>query len=141
MFVVQVAPGFVSDFVGDPAMAIVAPAVGHVKSTHFLALPSSIFPKSFITVTVFAKNFDQALIQLDDSQLGCTWTDIFNINDEVVGHGCTASIGSGTHVISHKGENGALSVITCGWTDTQQIGYAYLTGLKLQVPELPTEGN
>ena len=140
VFIVQVALGFGADNAGDPAVAIISPVTGHVKSTSFLASPSGNFPDNFITVTVLAEHFAAAQIQLDGSQLGCTWTDIFNFDGDVVGHGCTASIDPGTHVVTHEGENGVLSVVVCGWGGSRQFGYAYLTGLNLQVPELPTQG-
>ena len=134
IFVVQMAPSFAVDFEGDPGMATVSPLTGHVQSTSFTALDSSNFPNTFITVTVTAdENFDETQIQLDGTQLACSWNDILDINNDtlVVGHGCTAAIESGNHVVSHTGADGRLSVMVYGWNTSPQIGYVYLTGFNL----------
>lgn len=141
VFVVQVASGFLVDRMGDPAVAIVSPTTGYINSTSFTNLPSTVFPSNFITVTVQATHFNESQIHLDGRQLSCTWTDIHNItSDDVVGYGCTVNITAGTHTVSHTGENGVLSVITYGWNSRPAIGYAYLTGINLEVAELSTEG-
>ena len=73
------APGADADSQGDPGMATVPPLSGHVQSTTFTALDSDIFPNNFITVTVADEHFDQTQIQLDGTQLVCSWNDILNI--------------------------------------------------------------
>lgn len=140
IFVVQMAPGGTTDSLGDPAIAIVSPTTGHVNSTSFLNLPSEFFPNNFITVTVIAEHFDPSQIQLDGNPLVCNWNNISNtINDDIVGHGCNATVSAGTHTVSHSG-GGDLSVVACGWNGQRRLGYAYLTGLNLQVSEQPTQG-
>ena len=139
VFVVQMAPGTDTDSQGDPGMATVPPLSGHVQSTSFTALDSATFPTSFITVTVAHEHFDQTQIQLDGTQLACSWNDILNIDDDtVVGHGCTAAIADGSHVVSHAGASGVLSVLVYGW-NTEPIsnshrGYVYLAGFDFQFP-------
>ena len=141
VFMAQIAPGSTSDSMGDPAVAIVSPITGHVRSTSFLNLPSSVFPNNFITVTVQANHFNVSQIQLDGYKLNCTWTDIHNtINDNIVGYGCTTSVSTGTHTVLHSAENGVLSVVTYGWNARRSLGYAYLTGLNFNIPEHPTDG-
>ena len=121
IFVVQYVPSFFTDEGGDTgggdtAIAAVAPVSGHVRSTYFLRT-SDTFPENFITVTLQAQHFNASQIELDDSILNCTWTEIYNtMNDDVVGHGCTFRISRNvTHAVSHLGENGTLSVLVSGW--------------------------
>ena len=138
ILVVQWGSGFATDNMGDPAMALVSPSTGHVSSTSFITL---LFPNDFISVTVQAEHFDESQILLDGGELTCTWQDIYAITSEdIVGHGCTAGVTAGIHVISHSGENGVLSVIVCGWSARPSVGYAYLTGINLEVSEPDTGG-
>ena len=135
IFVVQHAPGFGTDNLGDNAIAAVAPISGHMSDANFVSIPSD-FPDNYITVTVQAQHFNASQIQLDGSILNCLWTAIYNTtNDDVVGHGCTFLVADTvTHTVSHL--SGALSVTAYGWRYRDipplGIGYAYLTNFNLQ---------
>ena len=130
-FVVQIAPGNQADDIGDPALAIVSPTTAHVRSTSFFSLPTD-FYASFITVTAQAEHFNSSQILFDGNPLACTWNTILNtFSDGIVGYGCTYSISSGTHIVTHSGEVGALSVVAYGWNDRPSLGYAYLTNYNL----------
>ena len=137
IFVVQHAPGFGTDNLGDNAIAAVAPISGHMRSTNFMIIPND-FPDNFITVTVQEQHFNASQIQLDGSILNCNWTNVYNtMNDDVVGHGCTFPVTNDvTHTVSHLRESGALSVTAYGWRYRDipplGIGYAYLTNFNLQ---------
>ena len=134
IFVVQLGAGHQTDNVGDPVMAIVSPISGHVNSTRFITLSSSDFPTSFISVTVQAEHFDQTQILLDGGQLSCTWQQIYNTtSDGVIGYGCSASVTQGVHNVVHSGDDGVLSVVAYGWNNSPRWGYAYLTGIHLDV--------
>ena len=140
VFVVQISPGSQADNVGDSAMAIVPHTSAHVTSSSFFNLPND-FANSYITVTVQAEHFTASEIQLDGGMLGCTWNNIYNIdNDDIIGHGCTFIVTSGTHTVSHSGENGVLSVIAYGLNSGPNYGYVYLTNYNFAVPEPPTNG-
>ena len=135
IFVVQHAPGFGTDNLGDNAIAAVAPISGHMSDANFVNIPND-FPDNFITVTVQAQHFNTSQIQLDGSILNCLWAAIYDTrNDDVVGHGCTFPIADTiTHTVSHL--SGALSVTAYGWRYRDipplGIGYAYLTNFNLQ---------
>ena len=133
IFVVQYAPGYNVDNAGDNAVAVVAPFSGHVSDADFVSIQSD-FPDNYITVTVQAQHFNTSQIQLDGNILNCTWADIYNtINDEVIGQGCTFTLAdTDTHIVSHLGENGTLSVVAYGWSIQVGYGYAYLTKYNLQ---------
>ena len=138
VFVVQISPGSQADNVGDSAMAIVPHTSAHVTSSSFFNLPND-FANSYITVTVQAEHFTASEIQLDGGMLGCTWNNIYNIvNDDIVGYGCTFAVTSGTHTVSHSGENGVLSVMAYGLNTGPNYGYIYLTNYNFAVPEPPT---
>ncbi len=131
IFVVQMAAGSQVDNMGDPAIAIVSPVSGHVNSTSFFSLP--LFTSNFITVTVQAEHYNTEEILLDENQLDRAWNAIYHITSgDIVGYGCTASVSAGTHIVSHSGESGVLSVTAYGWDDSPAIGYAYLTGINLE---------
>ena len=133
VFLVQMSPGNLADNVGDPALAIVPPTNGHVKSTSFLSLPTD-FPNNFITVTVLAEHFIASQILFDGNTLSCSWNAIRStFSDDIVGYGCTHAVSSGTHVVTHSGESddGVLSVIVYGWNSPSSLGYAYLTNWNL----------
>ena len=131
VFLVQMSPGNEEDNLGDPALAIVPPTSGHVKSASFLNLPSEI-PNSFITVTVLAEHFMTSQILFDANPLSCSWNVIHNtFSDDIVGYGCTYNVSSGTHVVTHSGDDGVLSVVAYGWDDRPSLGYAYLTNWNL----------
>ena len=127
VFLVQMSPGNLADNVGDPALAIVPPTSGHVKSANFFNLPYD-FPNNFITVTVQAEHFITSQILFDGNPLSCSWNAIRNtFSDDIVGHGCTHAVSSGTHVVTHSGDDGVLSVVVYGWNNRPTLGYAYLT--------------
>ena len=127
VFLVQMSPGYLTDRLGDPALAIVSPTSGHVKSANFFNLPSD-FPNSFITVTVLAEHFITSQILFDGNPPACSWNIIRNtFSDDIVGYGCTYRVSSGTHVVTHSGDDGVLSVVAYGWNDSPSVGYAYLT--------------
>ena len=134
VFLVQMSPGNLADNVGDPALAIVPPTNGHVKSASFLNLPTD-FPNNYnITVTVLAEHFITSQILIDGDPLSCSWNAIRNtFSDDIIGHGCTHAVSSGTHVVTHSGESddGVLSVIVYGWNGPSPLGYAYLTNWNL----------
>lgn len=129
IFVVQIASGVQEDSEGDPAMAIVAPVTGYTAKSTFYALPGNLFPNNFITVTVPKDSFIQSQIQLDGSQLPCTWSEIYDAAspNQVAGQGCTHAVTAGSHVVEHTGTDGALSVLVYGWNNNPPMGYAYLT--------------
>ena len=132
VFLVQMSPGKDEDGLGDPALAIVPPTSGYVKSASFLNLPSD-FPNNFITVTVLAEHFITSQILFDGNPLACSWNVIRNtFSDEIVGYGCTYNVLPGTHVVTHSGDDGVLSVIAYGWDDRPFLGYAYLTNYNLK---------
>ena len=134
VFLVQMSPGSLTDSLGDPALAIVPPTRGHVKSASFLNFPSD-FPNSFITVTVLAEHFITSQILFDGNTLACSWNAIRNtFSDEIVGYGCTYRVSNGTHVVTHSGDDGVLSVVAYGWNDRPSIGYAYLTNFNFNLP-------
>jgi hypothetical protein len=145
VFVVQMAPGYQEDRMGDPAIAMVPPITGHVKTSAFTT-PAfgdyrQLFFQHFITVTVRAEHFNESQVQLDGRQLNCTWNDIFNtVSEDLVGHGCTASIAAGSHIVSHTQAAGVLSVTAYGWNRYYDTGYAFLTNFKLNGTEAPSEG-
>ncbi len=142
IFVVQAGTGFLTDFLGDPSVTVIPPVSGHINSTSFTSLSSIFFPNNFITVTVQAEHFEESQIILDGTQLSCSWNAIRDIiSDRIVGYGCTTSVTSGPHVVLHSGEHGVLSVVAYGWNSQPSLGYAYLTGIKLEVTELSTAGN
>ena len=127
VFLVQMSPGSLTDSLGDPALAIVPPTSGHVKSASFLNLPAD-FPNNYITVTVLAEHFIPSQILFDGNPLSCSWNAIRNtFSDDIVGHGCTHAVSSGTHVVTHSGDDGVLSVVAYGWNNPLSLGYAYLT--------------
>ena len=131
VFLVQMSPGS-SDNSGDPALAIVPPTSGYVKSASFLNLPSD-FPNNFITVTLLAEDFITSQILFDGNTLACSWNVIHNtFSDDIVGYGCTYSVSSGTHVVTYSGDDGVLSVIAYGWDNSPPLGYAYLTNFNLK---------
>ena len=139
----QFGSGYRVDNMGDPAVSIVSPTTGFISSTRFYSLPSDAFPYNFITVTVQAAHFNRSQIELDENQLLCNWTDISDISsDGIVGYGCTAPVTAGDHVVSHLGENGVVSVIAYGWNaNNSQLGYAYLTGINLELTAPNIAGN
>lgn len=143
IFVVQLAPGNRADRMGGPAIAIIPPTTGHVRSASFVNLPFNLYPNNFITVTVQVQHFNVSQIQLDGSRLVCTWNAIMNtVDDEIVGYACNASVTAGTHVVSHSAAAaGVLSVIAYGWNRRPQLGYAYLTNFNLEVSEASTNGS
>ena len=59
VFLVKMAAGNQEDDNGDPALAIIAPTTGHVRSASFFSLLSD-FPNSFITISVLAEYFEAA---------------------------------------------------------------------------------
>ena len=131
VFVVHAAPGFLSDGLGDPAIAIVTPTAGHAKNANFLNL-ASYFPNNLITVTAQAEHFNSSQILLDGNPLACDWNAILNtFNNVIVGYGCTCNVSSGTHLITHSGEAGVLSVVAYGWNSAPSLGYAYLANYNL----------
>ena len=133
VFMVQMSPGYLADNLGDPALAIVPPTSGYVKSSSFLSLPSDI-PNNFITVTVLAEHFNTSQILFDRNPLACSWNVIRNtFSDDIVGYGCTYNVSPGTHVVTHSGDDGVLSVIAYGWNDNPSLGYAYLTNFNLRL--------
>ena len=134
VFLVQMSPGNLADNLGDPALAIVPPTSGHVKTASFINLPSDI-PNSFITVTVLAEHFIPSQILFDANPLSFSWNIIRNtFSDDIVGYGCTYSVSPGTHVVTHSGDDGVLSVVAYGWDDNPSLGYAYLTNYNLRLP-------
>ena len=131
VILVQMAPGNRADGVGDPGVAIIAPVTGHVRSASFYTLDMDIANNS-ITVTVRAEHFDASQILLDGITLACTWNNIRNVfTDDIVGYGCTSSVSTGTHTVSHSGDAGTLSVLAYGWNNDPNLGYAYLTNYNL----------
>jgi hypothetical protein len=145
VFVVQMAPGYVEDSMGDPVIAMVPPITGHVKTSAF-AIPFASYNhpyfEHFITLTVQAEHFNESQIQLDGRQLTCTWNDIFNtVSEDLVGHGCTLNIAAGSHIVSHTQADGVLSVTAYGWNRYHgDAGYAFLTNFELNTAEAPSEG-
>ena len=132
IFLVHMATGFLSDILGDPAIAIVAPTTRYIKSANFLSIPA--FSNNFITVTVQAEHFNSSQILLDGNNLACDWNSIRNIfSDDIVGYGCTYNVSSGSHTVTHSRELGLLSVVAYGWKASPSLGYAYLTNFNLKL--------
>ena len=131
IFVVQMSPGYEADGLGDPALAIVSPTTGHVRSASFFSFPSG-FPNGSITVTVQTEHFNSPQILFDGNPLACTWNYILDtLSDNIVGYGCTYNVLSGAHIVKHSGEVGILSVVAYGWNNRPSLGYAYLTNYNL----------
>ena len=126
IFAVQLGTGHTVDNVGDPAIAIVPPTIGHVNMARFI----SVLANNFITITVQAEHYNPSDILLDGNPLVCNWYSIYDFNScGIVGYGCTANVSEGTHTVMHSREDGVLSTIAYGWSISPALGYAYLTGI------------
>jgi hypothetical protein len=136
VFVVKIASGFLVDGSGDPAVTIISPTIGYINSTTFSnILPNKIL-NNFISVTVQAQHFNESQIHLDGRKLPCNWNVFYEVySDSIAGYGCSLRITNGTHTVSHSEENGLISVVTYGWNSRPALGYAYLTGINLEVSE------
>ena len=133
VFVVQMATGgFVpGDDLGDPVMAIVPPIQQHVSSARFLSLRTVEFESHGISVTVAREHFRTLDILYDGLPLNCTWNEIMNTDDCIVGFGCTMTVTAGSHTVSHAAEGGLLSVMAYGFDSSPLRGYAYSAGLNI----------
>ncbi len=132
--VVQLASGGTGDGgdrKGDPAIALVPPVQHHISDTRFTTLKDDQFTSHAISVTVKADLFRSLDILLDGKPLDCEWHEINDHTDCVVGLGCTMEISHGSHLVSHKGGGGLLSVMVYGFDTGAQKGYAYLAGENL----------
>ncbi len=137
VFVVQMATGGFTpaDNLGDPVMAIVSPIQQYVSGASFLSLETVEFLTHAISVTVATKHFRSLDILFDGLPLDCAWNKIQDLDGCVVGFGCTMTISSGSHTVSHDGEGGLLSVIAYGFDTSPLQGYAYLVGINLEKRE------
>ena len=133
VLVVQMATGGSVDNVGDPVMAIVPPIPQHVSSSSFLSLETVTFDTHAISVTVAREHFESLDILLDGMPLNCTWNEIVNLDDCVVGFGCNMNVTAGSHAVSHHAEGGLLSVMAYGFDSTPLQGYAYTAGMNVQL--------
>ena len=133
VLVVQMATGGSVDNVGDPVMAIVPPIQQYVSSASFLSLETVTFESHAISVTVAREHFESLDILLDGMPLNCTWNEIVNLDDCVVGFGCNMNVTAGSHTVSHHAEGGLLSVMAYGFDSTPLQGYAYTAGMNVQL--------
>ena len=135
MLVVQMATGGSVDNLGDPVMAIVPPIPEHVSSASFVSLQTVTFDTHAISVTVAKEHFRSLDILFDGMPLNCTWNEIVNLDDCVVGFGCNMNVTAGSHTVSHRAEGGLLSVMVYGFDSTPLQGYAYTAGMNVQLRE------
>ena len=131
VLVTQWTLGGQSEGTGDPTVAPVPPIAQFINRVSFFVYPINFRFNSFISVTVPAANFSENNILLNSSPFVCTWR-FFNSSRGIIGYGCTASISSGSYVMSHRYENGTFSVLVYGHS-TQHVSYAYNAGMKLEV--------
>ena len=137
VLVVQMAPGGSVDNLGDPVMANVPPIPQYVSSASFITLTSVTIETHAISVTVGKEHFRSLDILFDGMPLNCSWNEIVNLDDCVVGYGCNMNVTAGSHTVSHSAEGGLLSVIVYGFDSTPLQGYAYTAGMNIQLRDQP----
>ena len=147
ILVIQLSAGVTTDNKGDPAITMISPIDQYLHEIEFISLPTSDFPFSFISVTVSAEHYSPESILLDGTAINCDWQRIYDIDDNVVGFGCSKALSIETsvptqHTVSHLGTGGLLSVLVYGFNSAGPArGYAYLTGQKLKIStESDSEG-
>ena len=146
IFLTQLAVGGQIDFLGDPAISIVAPIDQYINEVEFISLSTLDFPKSYISVTVPAEHYDPDRILLNDERLSCEWKAIYDRTQSIIGYGCSTTLQSDVntttqHVLTHSNINGRLSAIVYGFNSFPQQGYAYLTGQALGLNGRCTQNN
>ena len=134
IFVVQLGAGYSTDENGDPVMAVVPPTTRHINYTIF-HVNSDLFPSitDFVSITILQEHFGDhgEHVLLDGNQLSCYWNEIYN-STGLAGYGCNISTTTGKHFITHS-NNGLLSVVAYGWSRSPAWGYAFLTGMSLEM--------
>ena len=123
------------DNLGDPVMATVPPIPQYVSSASFLSLETVTFETHAISVAVAREHFRSLDILFDGMPLSCSWNEIVNLDDCVVGFGCNMNVTAGSHTVSHSAEGGLLSVIVYGFDSSPLRGYAYTAGMNVQLRE------
>ena len=103
----------------------------------FLSLETVTFENHAISVTVAKEHFRPLDIFFDDLPLNCIWNEIVNLDDCVVGFGCSMNVTAGSHTVSHHAEGGLLSVMVYGFDSTPLQGYLYTVGLNIQLRKEP----
>ena len=134
VLVVQMAAGGSVDNLGE-VMAIVPPIPQYVSSASFLSPETVTFDTHAISVTVTREYFRSLDILFDGMPMNCSWNEIVNLNDSVVGYGCNMNVAGGSHTVSHSAEGGLLSVMAYGFDSTPLQGYAYTAGMNVQLRE------
>ena len=141
MLVIQLSTGFATDSKGDPAIAMISPVDQYIHDIDFISLPTSFFPSSFISITVATEHFNPNSVLLDGIVIDCEWQEIYDIDKNVTGYGCSKAIleetsGPSQHSIFHSNPDGVLSVLVYGFKSAIPArGYAYLAGQKLKLPK------
>ena len=139
MLLIQLSPGVTTDYKGDPAIALISPIDQYVHEIEFISLPTSDFLSSFISVTVPAEHYSPNQILLDGAAINCEWQEVYDIDRNVIGFGCSKALFSEAsmptqHTVSHLAHGGLLSVLAYGFNSASPArGYAYLTGQKLKI--------
>lgn len=141
MLVIQLSTGFATDSKGDPAIAMISPVDQYIHDIDFISLSRSFFPSSFISITVSAEHFNPNSVLLDGIIIDCEWQEIYDIDKNVTGYGCSKAIleetsGPTQHNVSHSNPDGVLSVLVYGFKSASPArGYGYLAGQELKLPK------
>ena len=142
MLVIQLSTSFATDYSGDAAIAMISPIDQYVHEIKFVSLPTSAFPSSFVSITVATEHFSSNSILLDGTVIDCEWQEIYDINRNIAGYGCSKALleqtsGHTEHIISHSKDDGLLSVLAYGFKHANPArGYAYLTGQNLKLSRM-----
>ena len=141
VFLTQLSKGGLLDGIGDPTLSPVVPIEQYFNRVSFDSLPLSpfLFFYNYISITVPAEHYSSNSVLLDGSPVRCTWTTIYNGNNQAVGYGCAMQVQNGGHVISRSRAVEKLSVIVYGTHLFYYQAYAYSAGMKLQAINLPKE--
>ena len=145
--VIQLSTGVATDSKGDPAIAMISPVDQYIHDINFVSLSTSIFPSSFVSITVATEHFSPNSILLDGIPISCEWQQLYDLDRNVIGYGCSKAVlstssGPTQHNISHSDPDGLLSVLVYGFkSESPARGYAYLSGQKLKLSEEPQTGN
>ena len=121
------------DNIGNPIISILPSLNQYTNHYSFFSLTTSDFNIHQISVSVPVQYYKPDSIKLDDQQIKCSWSAIYNNEGTLVGYGCHSNVTGGvTHVVNHDNPVGKLAVIAYGWNSGIERGYGYLAGLKLQ---------
>ena len=136
LLVVQLSTGGSIDSQGDPAIGMISPIDQYVGEITFFSLETRVFPSNYISVTVSTEHYIPQSILLDGAVINCTWNEIQDSNEEIVGYGCSKEVSSSVntpaqHTVSHMEAGGLISVLAYGFSANPALGYAYLTGQRI----------